>query len=115
MAHKTAAERLFEKDKKSLGLTHEVKPSTDTFFQMFLLWKSSWKDKWGLEAGANSDSSSAAGEQRQASLLPQRSVTQRLTFPSWINTSLSFTEVTHRRTAAGAAAWSHVRPEPRLI
>lgn len=53
---------------KPHGSTHEVKPSTHTFFQMFLLWKSSWKDRWGLAAGAGSASSSAAGEQRPAQI-----------------------------------------------
>lgn len=33
------------------GATYEVKPSTQMFFQMFLLWKSSRKDRWGREEG----------------------------------------------------------------
>lgn len=40
-------------------MTYEVKPSTHMFFQMFLLWKSSGKDRWGFEEGAGSESSSA--------------------------------------------------------
>lgn len=58
---------------KSRALTHEMKPSTHMFFQMFLLWRSSWRDKWGLEVGADSDSSSAAGGQGQDSLSVQLS------------------------------------------
>lgn len=47
-------------------MTYEVKPSTHMFFQMFLLWKSSGKDKWGREEGAGSESSSAdTGQDKQ--------------------------------------------------
>lgn len=69
------------------------------FFQMFLLWKSSWKDRGGLEVGAASASSSAAGEQRQAGFLAHSSGTHThthtLSFRSQINTS-----VFHRGDAA---------------
>lgn len=68
---------------KSRALTHEMKPSTHMFFQMFLLWKSSWKDKWGLEVGANSDSSSAAGGQRQDQYITEASRGRLLEDSSW--------------------------------
>lgn len=45
------------------GMTYDVKPSTHIFFQMFLLWKSSGKDRWGREEGAGSESSSAENKQ----------------------------------------------------
>ena len=45
-------------------MTYEVKPSTHMFFQMFLLWKSSGKDRWGREEGVGSESSSAAHKTR---------------------------------------------------
>lgn len=48
------------------GMTYEVKPSTHMFFQMFLLWKSSGKDRWGREEGAGSESSSGADKQGQS-------------------------------------------------
>lgn len=60
---------------KSVGVTYEVKPSTHMFFQMFLLWKSSGKDRWGLEEGADSDSSSAAGKQGQNRLFNSQHTT----------------------------------------
>lgn len=44
------------------GMTYEVKPSTHMFFQMFLLWKSSGKDRRGREEGAGSESSSATNK-----------------------------------------------------
>lgn len=37
---------------------HEVNPSTHRFFQMFLLRRSSGKDRWGRPEGGASDSSS---------------------------------------------------------
>lgn len=40
------------------GMTYEVKPNTQMFFQMFLLCRSSWKDKWGRVEEGVSDSNS---------------------------------------------------------
>jgi len=51
------------------GMTYEVKPSTHMFFQMFVLWTSSGKDRWGREEGAGSESSSAAGKQDKTGFL----------------------------------------------
>lgn len=49
--------------------THEVKPSTHRFFQMFLLWTSSGKDRWGREEGAGSESSSAGNKRDENKLI----------------------------------------------
>lgn len=52
-------------------MTYEVKPSTHMFFQMFLLWKSSGKDRWGFEEGAGSESSSAEEKRKNDSRVTQ--------------------------------------------
>lgn len=57
--------------------TYEVKPSTHRFFQMFLLWKSSGKDRWGREEGAGSESSSAGNTRVKSS---DNILTERETF-----------------------------------
>lgn len=59
-------------------MTYEVKPSTHMFFQMFLLWKSSGKDRCGREEGGGSESSSVDTEQDKQgfSLNPQFSKTE---------------------------------------
>lgn len=67
---------------KESGVTYEVKPSTHMFFQMFLLWKSSGKDRWGREEGAGSESSSAESKQgqKQALCLNHSSAARDLTW-----------------------------------